>query len=143
MCTRYLREVRRGHGKGHHGLHWLLLRVKWKLRVVICAVLNSSLVGSARFVLETLVSIATSLAAIKVGLSIVSPIKAIIAVPIVIAGSTTVRCPVLCRTTKGFLWSVIITAIVAATVLAVVIVPPASRITIPAIISIPATSTAP
>lgn len=110
---------------------------------MICTILSSSLVGSKLLVLETLVSKATSLIAIKVGLSIVSPIKAIIAVSIVITGPTIIRRPILCRVTEGFLWSVVITVITAVTVLAVVIVPSASGVTVPAIISISATSTAP
>lgn len=140
----YLGKVRWGHGKGHHGLCWLLLRVEGKLCVVICTVLSSSLVGTKLLVLETRVSKIRSLSAIKVGLSIISPVKATITVPIVSIGPITVRCPVLCLGTEGFLWSAVITTIIAATVLAVVIiVPSTSRVTIPPIISIPATSTAP
>lgn len=141
MCASYLGEVRRGHGKWHHGLHWLLLRVERKRRVVICTILSSSLVDTQLFALEPLVSKATSLTAIKVGLSIVvSPTKAITAVSIVIAGPITVCCPILCRITEDFLWSTVVTA---ATVLAIVIVPSTAGVTIPAIVSIPATSTAP
>lgn len=140
-CTRvYLREVRRRHGKGHHGL--LLLRIEGKRCIVICTILSSSLVGPKLLVLEALVSKVTSLIAIKVGLSIVRPIKAITAVSIVIVGPTIIHCPILCLI-EGFLWSIIITAITATTVLVVVIVPSASGVTIPAIVSISATSTAP
>lgn len=140
----YLGKVRWGHGKGHDGLHWqLLLGVEGKLGIVVRTIQSSSLVGLKLLILESLVSKANRLIAIKVGLSIVSTIEAIIAVSIVITGPITVRYPVLCLVTEDFLWSVVVTAIAAATVLAVVKVPSASRETIPAIISIPATSTAP
>lgn len=110
---------------------------------MICTIWSSSLVGTKLLVLETLASKVTSLTAIKVGLSIVSPIKAIIAVFIVTAAPITVCCPILCLVTEGFLWSVVVTAIIAVTVLVVIIVPSASGVTISAIVSIPATSTAP
>lgn len=129
MYTSYLGKVRRGHGKGHHGL---LLWVKGKLCAVICTIWSSSLVAKVTILIAT-----------KVGLSIVRPIKGSIAVSIVIAGPITVWCPILHFITEDFLWSVVITAITAATVLTVVIVTSTVGVTIPPIISKPATSTAP
>lgn len=108
---------------------------------MVHTILTSSLVGLALLVLKSLVSEGTRL--IKVGLSVISPAEAVIAVSVVVAGPVTVCCPVLWLIVEGFLWSIVVTVIVAATVLVVVKVPSASGETIPPIVSIPATSTAP
>lgn len=110
---------------------------------MVRSILSSSLVGLKRFILESRVPKTTSLIAIKVGLSIITPTEAVIAVSIVITGPITVSTTVWHLATVHFLWSIVVTAIAAATVLAVVIVPSASGVTIPTIVSIPATSTAP